>query len=300
MDLDLLGTFLDVYRSGSLSAAAVTGGVSQPAVSGRLARLEAQVGAPLFTRTPRGVVPTARADELARRVAPHLDGLRAVAGANGPEAPAPLDEVRLAGPAELMSARVLPALAPLIERGLVVHATFGLAADLLAALQRCEHDLVVSAVRPTGRSLRVTPFFDEQFVLVGTPSMARTVDAALLVADPVRALSHLPLVGYAADLPIVRRYWRTEFSRRPPNPVSMTAPDLRAVLAAVVAGCGVSVLPRYLADPAIASGSVVQLHRPVIEPLNTGYLVMKQGHGDRSAEAVHAHLLVAAGRWGSL
>lgn len=300
MDLDLLGTFLDVYRTGSLSAAATAGGVSQPAVSGRLARLEAQVGAPLFDRTPRGVVPTGRADELARLVAPHLDGLRAALRAGGPRAPEPLGVVRLAGPAELMSLRVLPALAPLIEAGLVVRASVGLATDLLAALMRRECDLVVSAVRPAARPLRATPLIDEQFVLVAAPSQARTVDAGLLSADPVRALAHLPLVAYAGDLPIVRRYWRSEFGRRPANPVAMTVPDLRAVLAAVVAGVGVSVLPRYLVEPAMASGSVVQLHRPVVEPLNTLYLVTGQARGERSVEAVHALLLEQARGWGSL
>ncbi|MDP9793592.1 DNA-binding transcriptional LysR family regulator [Catenuloplanes nepalensis] len=301
MDLDLLGTFLDVYRTGSLSAAATAGGVSQPAVSGRLARLEERVGEPLFDRTPRGVSPTARADDLARRIAPHLDALRgAVRTDGGPEAPEPLGTVHLAGPAELMSLRVLPALGPLIAQGLSVRASFGLAEDLLAALLRCEHDLVVSAIRPTARSLRATPLIDEQFVLVATPALARTVEAALITVDPITALAHLPLVAYAEDLPIIRRYWRSEFGRRPPNRVVLTVPDLRAVLSAVVAGVGASVLPRYLAEPAMASGSVIQLHRSMIEPLNTLYLVTKLGYTEPSAERVHAHLLDHARQWGSL
>ncbi|GAB7039548.1 MULTISPECIES: LysR family transcriptional regulator [Catenuloplanes] len=300
MDLDLLGTFLDVYRTGSLSAAATAGGVSQPAVSGRLARLEARVGEPLFDRTPRGVTPTARADDLARRVAPHLDALRGAVQAGGPAAPEPLGTVRLAGPAELLSLRVLPALGPLIAAGLTVRASFGLAEDLLTALVRDAYDLVVSAVRPTARSLRATPLIDEQFVLVATPALARTVEAALITIDPVTAFAHLPLVAYAEELPIIRRYWRSEFGRRPPNPVALTVPDLRAVLAAVVAGVGASVLPRYLAEPAMASGSVIQLHRSMIEPLNTIYLVTKLGSTTPSAERVHAHLLEHAAQWGSL
>ena len=53
-DLDLLGTFLEIYRLGSITSAAASLGVSQPSVSERLARLEAQLGAsplrPLFAR----------------------------------------------------------------------------------------------------------------------------------------------------------------------------------------------------------------------------------------------------------
>lgn len=300
MDLDLLAVFLDIYRTGSLSAAAGIRGVSQPAISGQLARLEREVGAPLFVRTPRGATPTDRADDLARRAGPHLDALRQALAAGDP-GPDPLGTVRIGGPAEGMAARILPALTPLVERGLRVRASFGLAADLLAALARGELDLVVSAIRPTARGLLATPLIDEQFVLLGPPSLARTVDPVALAADPVRALAHLPLVAYAEDLPIVRRYWRSEFGRRPPNEVVMTAPDLRAVLAAVIAGAGVSVLPHFLAEAALGAGSVLELHRPQIEPLNTIYLAIPAGRQrDPSIAAVHRRLLDRARQWGSL
>lgn len=76
-DLDLLSTFLEIYRGGSLTAAATRRGLTQPAVSGQLAKLERELGEPLFVRGSRGVTPTPRADELARRVGQHVDQLRA-------------------------------------------------------------------------------------------------------------------------------------------------------------------------------------------------------------------------------
>jgi DNA-binding transcriptional LysR family regulator len=239
-DLDLLATFLEIYRGGSLTAAATRRGLTQPAVSGQLARLENSVGEPLFVRGGRGVTPTPRADELARRIGPHLDHLRSaldpVAALEG--------VVRIGGAAEFMTVRGLPALAPLTQRGVRFEVALGLAADLLNALRDARLDVVLSAVRP-GAGFTATPFADEEFLLVGAPVLARTVSSALLAEDPVRALEHLPLVAYSADLPIVRRYWRSEFGRRPPNPVAVVVPDLRAVLAAVVAGAGVSAaLPR--------------------------------------------------------
>jgi DNA-binding transcriptional LysR family regulator len=226
-------------------------GLTQPAVSGHLARLERELGEPLFVRSSRGVTPTSRTDELARRVGAHVDELRSALSEVDDRA-ACAGTVHLAGAVELMAARVLPALAPLTTRGLRLRITLGLADDLLAALANARLDLVVSSVRPTDRALVAKPFVDEEFVLVGAPTLVRTIDRSLLAADPVRALAHLPLVAYAEELPIVRRYWRSEFGRRPPNPVAVVVPDLRAVLAAVVAGVGVSALPRYLADPALA------------------------------------------------
>ncbi|MCC8251093.1 LysR family transcriptional regulator [Saccharothrix luteola] len=299
-DLDLLATFVEIYRSGSLSAAAGRRGLTQPAVSGHLARLERELGEPLFVRSSRGVTPTARADALARRVGAHVDELRsALSEVDDREAYA--GTVHLAGAVEVVAARVLPALAPLTTRGLRLRITLGLADDLLAALVNARLDLVVSAVRPADRAVVATPFVDEEFVLVGAPTLVRTIDRALLASDPVRALAHLPLVAYAEELPIVRRYWRSEFGRRPPNPVAVVVPDLRAVLAAVVAGAGVSALPRYLADPALAAGSVELAHQAVVPPLNTLFLATRVGGlANPSVALVHGHLMARSRDWGVL
>ncbi|ANZ41330.1 LysR family transcriptional regulator [Lentzea guizhouensis] len=291
-DLDLLATFLEIYRSGSLTAAASRRGLTQPAVSGQLARLESSVGEPLFVRGGRGVTPTPRADDLARRVGPHLDQLRSALDPN----PALAGVVRIGGAAEFMTARGLPALTPLTQRGVRFEVTLGLAADLLTALRDARLDLVLSSVRP-GVGFTATPFADEEFLLVGAPVLARTISPAVLADDPVRALEHLPLVAYSAELPIVRRYWRSEFGRRPPNPVGVLVPDLRAVLAAVVAGAGVSALPRYLAEPALAAGSVELLHHPEAPPLNTLYLVTR-GPLSPAADATVTHL--RSRDWGAL
>lgn len=298
--LDLLATFLEVYRTGSLSAAAERLGVSQPAVTGQLARLEERVGAQLFVRSRQGAEPTARAVALAAQVGLHVDGLRAALAAGG-DAPAVRGLVRLGGAAELMTVRVLPALAPLVAQGLEVRVTLGLGDELLAALVAGHLDLVVSSVRPRQDAVVATPLVDEEFLLVGPAPLAHTVDPVRLAADPVAALAHLPLVAYAEELPIVRRYWRSEFGRRPPNATSVVVPDLRAVLAAVIAGAGVSVLPRYLVAGALESGRVVQLHQPEAPPLNTLYLAARRGVPPGPAHAaVHERLLRAAGEWGAL
>src|SRR5689334_479543 len=122
-DLDLLATFLEIYRGGSLTAAAARRGLTQPAVSGQLAKLEKQLAEPLFVRGGRGVTPTPRADELARRVGPHVDQLRTALD----PAPALEGTVRIGGAAEFMTVRGLPVLTPLIQRGIRFEITLGLA-----------------------------------------------------------------------------------------------------------------------------------------------------------------------------
>lgn len=291
-DLDLLATFLEIYRGGSLTSAATRRGLTQPAVSGQLAKLEKELGAPLFVRGSRGVTPTPRADDLARRVGTHLDQLTAALD----PAPALEGTVRLGGAAEFMTTRGMPALTPLTRRGLRLEITLGLANDLLAGVKAGQLDLVLSSVRP-GAGLTATPLTDEEFLLVGPPLLARTVDQRLLARDPARALEHLPLVAYSGELPIIRRYWRSEFGARPKNATAVTVPDLRAVLAAVIAGAGVSALPRYLAEPALAAGSVEQLHHPEVPPLNTLYVVTR-GTTTPATDAVVEHLM--SRDWGAL
>ncbi|WP_173128919.1 LysR family transcriptional regulator [Kibdelosporangium persicum] len=296
-NLDLLVTFLAIHRTGSLTAAAARRGLTQPAVSGQLAKLEQELGTPLFVRSGRGVVPTAFADDLAARVGPHLDQLTVELDTGSQVS----GTVRLGGPAEMMAARILPALAPLTSRGLRLDITLDLAENLLAALYDDQLDLVMSAIRPKRGNVVVTTFVDEEFILVGPPPLARTIDAARLAEDPVKALAHLPLVAYDRNLPIIRRYWRSEFGRRPPNATSITVPDLRAVLAAVVAGAGVSVLPRYIAEPALTAGSVEILHQAQVQPLNTAFLVTRPGGlATPSIALVHDQLKARSRVWGAL
>ncbi|GAB1640750.1 LysR family transcriptional regulator [Krasilnikovia sp. MM14-A1259] len=297
-DLDLLSTFLEIYRSGSITAAAARRGLSQAAVSGQLARLEHQVGGQLFDRSRRGVVPTERGLDLAARIGTHIDELRQAVDAPAGDAAGYRGTVSLAGPSDLTALRMMPVLAPLAVRGLRLRITLGLADDLLAGLAAGRLDMVVSAVRPQLANVVATAFADEEFVLVGSPGLARTVDAGALSAEPLRALAHLPLVAYAEELPIIRRYWRSEFGRRPPNPVAVVVPDLRAVLAAVVAGAGVSVLPRYVVEQALAAGSVELLHQPRVHPLNTLYVATRVGGLAHPAVAlVHRRLTERSNEW---
>lgn len=63
MDMDLILTLDALLRDQNITHAAARLGISQPAMSGRLARLRVLFGEPLFVPSPhgRGVLPTPRA-----------------------------------------------------------------------------------------------------------------------------------------------------------------------------------------------------------------------------------------------
>ncbi len=108
-----------------------------------------------------------------------------------------------------------------------------------------------------------------------TPGHAAGI-GPLTCEDP-GPLSGVPLVAYAEDLPILRRYWRHVFRTRLTARPAVVVPDLRGVLAAVVAGAGATVLPRYLCEAELASGALVELLTPEDPPINTGFLVARAG-----------------------
>jgi len=301
-ELDLLEAFMRVYQHGSMTAAAADLGVSQPTLTDRIARLETRLGRTLFERSRRGTRPTAQGEHLAAQVREPVGRLRGALRADTAQAGELTGLLRLGGPAELVALRVLPSLAPLLAAGPQVRITLGRADELLVALVAGDLDLVVSANRPKHSGISAVPLVDEEFLLIGTAEQERSIDPGELAEDPARALSHLPLVAYDADLPIVRRYWLTLFGVRPTNRLALTVPDLRAVLAAVVAGIGVSVLPRYIARPALEAGSVQILHRGAELPLNTVHLAWRTDTRPHSplVEAVRGRLLGNAADWGTL
>ena len=67
MNLGLLTHFLAAYETGSLGKAAAQLGLSQPALSKSIRKLETELDVPLFRRTTKGITPTTYADTLARR-----------------------------------------------------------------------------------------------------------------------------------------------------------------------------------------------------------------------------------------
>ncbi|WP_440581646.1 LysR family transcriptional regulator [Streptomyces djakartensis] len=295
-DLNLLRTFLAVYRSGSFTAAGQLLGLSQPTVTTQIRSLERQTRRELFERLHRGVAPTAVAHELAARVAAPLDALAEATG-HGRRREAAAEPVHLAGPAELLATRALPALAPLVTDGVRLRVTTGLTEPLLEELRAGRHDLVVSTTRPRGRTLSAVPLTDEEFVLVAAPVWAGRVRERLAAEGPA-ALHDVPLIAYAEDLPIVRRYWRHVFGRRLNGRAAVSAPDLRAVLALVAAGAGFSVLPRYLCAAELDSGALVLLDAPEDTPINTGFLVQRPGTPDNPhVTRVRERLLEAARDW---
>ena len=151
-DWTLVRSFLAVLDAGSLLGAARMLGAQQPTLSRQVAQLEAQLGAPLFERTGRGVVPTALAlsiTDAARQMAAGADALglslagrRSMAGGT----------VRITT-SEVAAVWLLPpVLAALQEAEPDIQVEL-VASNALSNLLRREADIAVRMVRPVQQSL---------------------------------------------------------------------------------------------------------------------------------------------------
>lgn len=291
--LPLWRSFLAVHRSGSVSAAARVLGIAQPTVTGHLQTLERLEGEALFVRTARGMLPTARADRLAARLAEPFDRLAEVLGG---EATSPVEHrIRIGGAAEFTASVVMPALAQAVAGGLRVHVTTGLADDLLDDARAGRLDVVISSVRPRGRSLPAVGLVDEEFALVASPGL--DLDPAEVAERGPDALRAYPLLAYAQDVPILRRYWRHVFGMRLDREPGLIAPDLRALAAAAVARAGVTVLPTYLIRAELADGRLRMLMATDDPPINTLFLVRRPGAPAEASRIVEDALRQAVAGW---
>lgn len=138
-DLNLLAVFAVLMAERGVTRAARRLGLSQPAVSGALARLRAIVRDPLFIRTGRAFEPTARALEIMARVGPALAALQAAIAPAIPFDPATDARQFRIGCSEDAAIPLLPALVARLRREAprctlaVRHADYRSAPDLLAA-----------------------------------------------------------------------------------------------------------------------------------------------------------------------
>lgn len=267
IDIDLLRSFTVVYRTRSVTGGARLLGLSQPAMSARLQALEALIGRPLFDRAGRSIVATPAADDLARAIGPYIDGLEAVmAGLRlGDEQAA--GTISIGGPPEFLTAFVLPALAQLAGPAERMRIVLDRAAPLLDQVADGALDFAVATVRTAHPGIAYQKLYREQFLLVGAPQWS-----AVFTSGGIEALEAAPMLTYAEDLPIVRRYWRDVFAREAEMRPALVVPDLRALVAAAEAGAGISVLPQYLCAEGLTSGRLARLHDPVVPPGNDIHL----------------------------
>ncbi|MCU0774067.1 MAG: LysR family transcriptional regulator [Ideonella sp.] len=238
-DWTLVRSFLSVLDAGSVMGGARRLGMQQPTVSRHLAELEAQLDAPLFERTGRGVVPTAQALAIADAARQMQDGADALRRALVRGREATTGTVRLTT-SEVAAAYLLPPL--LVE---LAQAEPGIAVELVASNQitnllRREADIAVRMARPEQASLVARKLTDLPVVAA---AHQRYLERAGTPRQPSDLAGHR-LVGYDRDETIVKGFAGMGFPIRREQFALRTDHQL-AYGRLVAAGAGIGFVAAY-------------------------------------------------------
>jgi DNA-binding transcriptional LysR family regulator len=149
---ELYRSFVEVVRDGSLSGAARRLGTTQPTIGRHIAALEAELDLPLFTRSPRGLLPTQAALDLL----PHAQAMEAAAAAMiraaSGDAGSARGTVRLTA-SEIAGCEILPPILAAFRRQYPDITLELVLSNRNEDLLRRDADIAVRMVRPTQQAL---------------------------------------------------------------------------------------------------------------------------------------------------
>ena len=202
-DLNLLIVFDAVMQERSVTRAGSRIGLSQPAMSHALNRLRYMLKDELFVRTPKGMVPTPRAEMLAQ---PLRNALNEMQLALDPAVFDPASSDRHFALAVNNYAAVVltpplvaavAAMAPSVHLDLQPSGTL----DIVERLDRGDVELMLGSMDRPGERFDVVPLLEDAFVIVmrrGHPASRRKLTAAGFAALP-----HLEISSSLEDISFV-------------------------------------------------------------------------------------------------
>lgn len=274
IDLNLLVLFEIVFQERHVGRSAERLHLSPSAISHGLGRLRMLLGDPLFLKTPKGVVPTERALQLATSLTEILSRIREVVSTATPFDPGLSKRRFIIGAPDGVSSVILPSLlkslrdiAPGIDLGVrQLLPTEGLMAPHLAwkdALQELEDRKIDVAIMPFDdipTRFHKQKLYEEEFVIAArrghpfqrNPTLKRYCEMEHLV------VSHAGDASGFVDVELARK----DLTRR----VVLTVPNFNFALSVLAETATVAALPRWFVEINGARFNVVAVKAPLPLP----------------------------------
>ena len=279
-DPDALECLAAIVEEGGFERAAQRLSITQSAVSQRLRALESQVGTVLIVRS-RPLKPTS-AGQLLLKHTKMLRLLRADLERDLKElAPSSLggareeERISIAINADSIATWALPALTGLAQQGLPM--------EIIHDDQNCTHEWLregqvlgcVTTVRQALRGCKVEPLGAMQYIAVATPDFARQRLALSLDAagqtSAARLTQHnfrdVPFIAFNRKDEIPGEFVSKAFGLKRVTLNQLFVPSSQGMVGAVLAGWGVSVVPRLMADALITQGQLVNVAPAYVLPI---------------------------------
>ncbi|MBK6592388.1 MAG: LysR family transcriptional regulator [Burkholderiales bacterium] len=182
MDLRLLSVFDEIYKTRSVTGAALALDLGQPAVSVALSKLRHHFDDPLFVRTSTGMEPTPFGEGLVRPVRGVLEALDVVLGHRNDFDPATSERTFRICMTDITQLVLLPRLwetlrvtAPSIHIEIIP-----LSADIARMLESGEADLAIGFMPQLEAGFYQTVLFDQSFVCMVSAHHPRIRDELTL------------------------------------------------------------------------------------------------------------------------
>ncbi len=263
MELFQIRSFLKAAEEGSITRAAESLFITQPAVTGHIQALEKELGAPLFDRTGRGVQLTEAGLALldhAKRSLAILDECKQVISDLGSGKGGKL----IIGAGVTTSIFQLPKwLAKFRERKPEVEMIVrtGRSSEVVSMTLAREIDLGFVTSPVDNSDLRITGLFDEQIRLVAHPNWQHD-------GKSITELSQAPLILFGKNSGF-RDYLDRTFADAGITPnIRMESDSLEAIKSFVASGLGLSFLPMSAVEKEIAEGTLAVIETNFLPPLS--------------------------------
>jgi DNA-binding transcriptional LysR family regulator len=259
MSLVRLRTFIEVYRQGSISGAARSLNLTQPAVSQHIAGLEVAIGRRLFERQPGGVQPTSTADDLAADIGDKLDSAEAALASARARSMDVAGTLQIIGHADFMAEVLAKEMIPLLEAGIRIRMHTGDGPMVNQMLLEGHCDLGISAHTVTDSRLKSELILTDTVLAVAAPAVAGRLNQSPALSE---ALIQEPLIAYNLELSLIENWLIKNRMASAHVFPSVVAQDMRALRSILSQGFGWSVLPQYLCKSQIESGQLAAIEPP--------------------------------------
>lgn len=246
VDFEWYRSFISIYKHNSVSEAAKERMMTQPAMSQHLSALEAEAGQPLFTRASRKMIPTERGKELYSELAPLVEALEQKTTDLKVTSTSNIPIIRFGSALEYFREQILPILD---EEKLRLIVQFGTADQLIEELKNDKVDVIVTSKKYQTLGIEHIKLIEEEFVLVAPKQLI--VPNFQSKVEIENWLLKQKWLSYGLELPIIRRFWRENFNKRPQIKPIHTIPNLHALLNGVEFGYGITLIPTFIAKTAM-------------------------------------------------
>ena len=267
----ILRSFECAARQESFTKAAEELHLTQSAVSRQVKELEALIGTDLFRRVGRRVVLTDAGKNFARELAIDLENvrqtvLRAIAAGDRGAS------LRIAVLPTFASRWLIPRLSDFTDRH--PHVTINLATRLKPFdMGRERFDIAIHFGTDDWPETKMVRIFDEEMIPVCAPDFQTRHKIAHM-----EQLAHLPLL-HLETRPTAWLDWFRKTGLGNKQAYSGQQFDQFSMLiAAALASLGVALLPKYLIENELKSGSLVRIGNQNLRTKNSYFIVTNAGH----------------------